>query len=154
MGVFNRLFGGNSKGDAGGENQQRSDEHAISPIFPALPDKEPLKFYKVADYLVMLVVNSPPAIDKKFGSRVIPVSMIAINPNRQSMCAITAQTVFPSRPPYLVVWQLDGRYRIHNTTFTEPIDTETFFRTYFMELITELHLSGNIEIVEMVPKKI
>lgn len=29
-----------------------------------------------------------------------------------------------------------------------------WLRTYFMELITELHLSGNIEIVEMVPKKI
>ena len=148
MGLWSNLFGENKYVTE--IRKSMGNETALLPSFPLTKQiSEPLQVFQVGDYYITLLVNVKPFIHERFGNAEIPVCIFAMNIKTPSVCVYSVQTVIPNEPPYLVVWQTNGQYRVINDRFNVPVNPDGFLRAYFPALLKELGFKDSVEVVKM-----
>lgn len=151
MGFLSKLFGENKNLEE--IRSLMKDEGALLPSFPSAK-RMPRRLFKVGEFDIALLVNAEPLIDERFGNAVVPVALLALQGGGSKICSYTVQSVLPNKPPYLVVWQPNGQYRIVNDRFKEPVNPDSFLQAYFVKLLKELGFSESVEVIEMTPRSL
>lgn len=152
MGFISNLFGDRKHDETQVEINSQLSDSTLRPSLPTFKTENLLELLKVGGVHVALLVDAPPFIGENYGQKVIPVCLLAVNNDGTSICSYTAQSLSPPKPPTLVVWQTNAKYRVYDNPFEEPIDPMYFLQTYLPHLLKELGMEGNVEITRMIPR--
>ena len=159
MGLFSNLFGIKNSGidskyyknEISKKQQELIEKFGKGTELPSMPlvtnDIEPLISYQVEEFIIALYCNVPP--NPKIGAGNLPVTLCltAFNRDASRICMYTAQRITPDDGPRLVVWGVNGQFRIYDQTIEEALDPNKFLNWYFPEIVKELGFTDKVEAV-------